>query len=267
MKSGRANFAFGVMALGLVAQAQAEPIDSWGSALVDVQIGDYFDIAASGPQSEVGLSFDDERGQTAAARAYSDYGRNHVYASATSAVGRSTTTYAEAISVWNERFQIGGGTGLGTATIEVRLDGAIEVHGENAFAPLLNFELYYVPEAGATFSQFPILWSNSSELAGGIGEITARSLLGEFTFEYEQPFILYGSLRAVVAGNATIDVFHSVRVSGIAFPSGALIDNQGGPQARAALHINGIPEPSSLSISLVAFLIVLTTSLGRHLRK
>ncbi len=264
MKSESLNGALGLLAMCSAVCAYAEPINSWGSALVDLQIGDHFDISAAGPQSEASLVFDDGQGHSAVARAYADYGRNHVYASATSAEGQSTTTYAEAISVWNERFQIGGGSGFGQGRVEVRLDGAIEVHGENAFAPLLGFELLYVPEAGASFSQFPILWSSSNELAGGVGAITPRALVGKFTFEYEQPFILYGSLRALVAGNATIDVFHSARVSGITFPTGARIDNDGGAQARAALRIKGVPEPTSLAVTLIALLIMVSPCLRRR---
>lgn len=264
MKSGQLSYVFSLLALCLVAKAQAQPIDSWGSALVDFQIGDYFDIAAAGPQSEASLFFDDEHGHVAIARSYADYGRNHVYAAATNTGEQSTPTYAEAISVWNERFLIGGGSGLGRASVDVHLDGDIEVHGANAFAPLLSYELYYVPEAGATFVQFPILWNSSSELAGGVGRITPRSLTAEFTFEYDQPFVLYGSLRALVAGNATIDVYHSARINSIAFPSGALVSNDGGAPARAALRVNGVvAEPSSLATTLVALLFVLAPALRR----
>lgn len=264
MKKAGFRLSFGLLVCCHIAGAEARPIESWGSVLVDVQVGDYFDLAASGPQSEASLFFDDGQGRVAAARADVDYGRNHVYASTTSTGEHSTTSYAEAISVWNERFQIGGGAGFAQASIEVRLDGDISSYGENAFAPRLTFELFYVPENGATFSQYPILWSSSNELAGGTGAITPRSLVGEFTFEYEQPFILYGSLRALVAGNATIDVYHSARVVDLVFPSAAQVSNDGGARARAALHVNGVPEPTSLAVTLVALMFLVWPPLRRN---
>ena len=264
MESWRLKLVFGLLLCCHLAGAQARLIESWGSVLVDLQVGDHFDLTASGPQSEVSLAFDDQQGHTAVARAYVDYGRNHVFAATTSTGEQSTSSYAEAISVWNERFQINGGTGLAQASIEVRLDGDISSYGENAFAPLLTFELFYLPQAGVTFSQYPILWSSSSELASGVGAITPRSLVGEFTFEYEQPFILYGSLRALVAGNASIDVYHSARVVELAFPGAAQVSNDGGARARAALHVNGVPEPTSLAVTLVALMFVMWPPLRRR---
>jgi hypothetical protein len=252
-----------LICLGVSAVASAGPITSWGSALVDIQVGDYFDIAASGIETETALGFDDQAGHAALAKANTDYGVNHVYVATSNADVSSTAVAAEALSMWNERILVRGRDGTGRAAITVRLTGEVSSSGANDFEPSFGYGLLYKPEGGITHSQSVIAWSSDSELNDGLGIVTPRDLTGGFTFEYNQPFILYGTLRANVAGNATIDVYHSAEVTSTTFPRDAVILNDGGAPVRAALHFNAVPEPTSIALVFVA-LMLMTWQAGRR---
>lgn len=185
-----------------------------------------------------------------------------------------------AFSDWVDTFVINGGTGLGTATVNVELGGRVQsAYGENGTA--------FYDESGGTFEEFgttgvgflnyrmrirydepPVDFgsdgppsvvrfeedfgnqqSNHSPLpafAADVGDPTDL-LTGEFIFEYGTPFALMSSLSLTGHRQIDMDYSHTATLSLFDLPEGASLSSGSGHlYAVSAGQPAAVPEPSTV---------------------
>lgn len=233
------------------------------------------------------------------ARAQADYGTNSAALKsglrATSAQDRgdfrsgslidlelnsSLSPETSASSVWVDTFLIGGGTGTGTASVTVELDGTVQsAYGENGTA--------FYDEIGGTFEQFgrtgsgtvrytlePIYdvdpidfgsdgpsdvirfeenFSNQQSFQTPFPDFVSEInpapmiLMGEVLFEYGVPFALEG--RLFLSGHRQIDIdfFNTASLSLFTLPGGATLTSGSGHlyAVSGGSPPTAVPEPGS----------------------
>lgn len=212
------------------------------------------------------------------ARAQSDYGLNRVaaasFAPVDDALLRQTSIggpFADAFSVWADRFVVQGGTGVGRLSVSAIVSGQfgaqpggfgfydlMVVDSGDAAADANTVAAILRDESGPnTLSAVSVLSMAQEVPAPGFGtdvEAVApgaafgRVLAGQITFTYGRPFYLISVLGASANDFGSLSAFNSAHF-GITAPTGAAIVSDAGVSYAAA-----VPEPSTAFMALVACL-------------
>lgn len=212
------------------------------------------------------------------ARAQSDYGVNRVEAASFAPVDnellRQTSIggpFADAFSVWADRFVVQGGTGVGTLSVSTIVSGQfgaqpggfgfydlMVVDSGDADADARAVAAVLRDESGPdTLLATSVLSLAQEVLAPGFttdvealapGAAFGRVLAGQVTFTYGRPFYLISVLGASANDFGSLSAFNSAHF-GITAPTGAAIVSDAGVNYAAA-----VPEPSTALMALVACL-------------
>jgi PEP-CTERM motif len=175
--------------------------------------------------------------------------------------------HADVDSRWTDTFVISGGTGNGTATVEVA------IHGHAASRYAANGEIWYGNSSfetfgtnGYGFAQYsldisydslpsgvdseynqPIRWEQryTPPLPDYVSEspIPYEILTGTFVFEYDVPFALSSGLSLSGYNQITVDFDHTATLNGFALPSSADAISSGSGHLYSV-----IPEPSTAAL-------------------
>lgn len=212
------------------------------------------------------------------ARAQSDYGVNRVEAASFAPVDdellRQTSIggpFADAFSVWADRFVVQGGTGVGTLSVSAIVSGQfgaqpggfgfydlMVVDSGDAAADARAVAAILRDESGPDTLLATSVLSLAQEVpAPGFttdvealtpGAAFGRVLAGQVTFTYGRPFYLVSVLGASANDFGSLSAFNSAHF-GITAPTGAAIVSDAGVNYAAA-----VPEPSTALMALVACL-------------
>ncbi len=212
------------------------------------------------------------------ARAQSDYGVNRVEAASFAPVDigslRQTSIggpFADAFSVWADRFLVQGGTGVGTLSVSAIVSGQfgtqpggvgfynlMVVDSGDAAADANTVAAILRDESGPnTLSAVSVLTLAQEVPAPGFGTgaeallpgaAFGRVLAGQVTFTYGRPFYLISVLGASANDFGSLSAFNSAHF-GITVPTGAAIVSDAGVSYAAA-----VPEPATALMALAACL-------------
>lgn len=225
-------------------------IVSFGDVKVDTT-----PAVASGSSSGVSYS----------ANAASDYGVNrassiNTYTSPHTPPENDIWAYTGANSFWADGFLITGGTGQGTAQVQVHLDGTNRafIHGSGSTS---TGDVYYLLRSAdwdarihePTHEISLIEWSDESICGTLCVDFTPNTfnltLTGTLSFEYDKPFLLESYLSTLADGNASTDFYHTAQISLIQLPLGASLTASGGTYNIGTLAgTNGVPEPATIAL-------------------
>lgn len=226
-----------------------------------------------------------------AARAQADYGVNRVevasFALVDSEALRQTSIggpFADAFSVWVDRFVVQGGTGTGTAAVSalvsgrfgsqpggfgaydlMQVDSGDAGNDAQAVADFLRDET--TSYTGLIRSVLSVAQEVPAPGHGGDVAVVAPgasfggTLKGQVSFTYGRPFYLISLLTASANDLGSLSAFNSAHF-GITAPAGAVLVSTAGVSYAAA-----VPEPSTAALALVACLLGLGLGLGRRRRQ
>ena len=188
------------------------------------------------------------------ATATTDFGRND--AMSTSLLQDGSGVSARAFSQWTDGFVIVGGSGAGTASLSVLLEGTLQVSaGELVFLenqPAVETASFFFsldqtiagpgdPRTGESTSTTKNLIRRSHERSLVTHPtpfdpprlVLSELVTASFTFEYDQPFFLTGHLttgadvasgaNVALIGGASADFLSAARVIQITLPKGATL--------------------------------------------
>ncbi|MHB8534054.1 MAG: VPLPA-CTERM sorting domain-containing protein [Sulfuricaulis sp.] len=199
--------------------------------------------AVSGSSSGVGYS----------ANAISDYGVNRAssinsYTNAFAPPENDIWAHFGADSFWADGFLITGGTGLGTAQVQVHLDGTNTAfnHGSGSLSTgTVNYSLKSADVCGEPCNEISLInWSDLSSCGTLCIDFTPDTfnltLTGTLSFEYDKPFFLESDLSVLADGNASTDFYHTARISLIELPQGASLTANGG-----TYNVSAVPVPAA----------------------
>lgn len=208
------------------------------------------------------------------AKAQSDYGVNRVDVASFAPVDdenlRRTSIggpFADAYSIWVDRFVVQGGTGVGTLSVSAIVSGRfgnqpggfgfydlVQVDTGNANTDALAVAEFLRDETTANTALVNYVLALSQEVpAAGHGsdaEVVAPGgafggvLSGEITFTYGRPFYLISLLGASANDFGSLSAFNSAHF-GITAPAGATLTSAAGVSYAAA-----VPEPATLALTL-----------------
>ncbi len=229
-------------------------------------------------QVKNGSGVDEAATSNGSARAQSDYGVNRVeaasFAPVDDALLRQTSIggpFADAFSVWADRFVVQGATGIGTLSVSAAVSGRFGtqpggfgfynlmlVDSGDAAADANTVAAILRDESGPnTLSAVSVLSLAQEVPAPGFGTDAeplapgaafGRVLGGQITFTYGRPFYLISVLGASANDFGSLSAFNSAHF-GITGPSGAVIVSDAGVSYAAA-----VPEPATALMALVACL-------------
>lgn len=212
------------------------------------------------------------------ARAQSDYGVNRAAVTSLAPVDdeglRRTSVggpFADAISVWADRFTVLDGSGIGTLSVSALVSGRfgpqpggfgfynlMVVDSGDAEADARTVAAVLRDESGPeTLAAVSVLSVAQEVVAPGYttdvesvapGSVFGRVLTGEVTFTYGRSFYLISVLGAFANDFGALDAFNSAHF-GITAPVGASIVSDAGVRYAAA-----VPEPSTAVLVLVGAL-------------
>ncbi len=195
-------------------------------------------------------------GVSYSANAASDYGVNrassiNTYTSSLAPPENNIWAHSAAESFWADGFLITGGTGQGTAQVQVHLDGTNTAfnHGSGSWSTgTVNYNLRSADWNAAInepTNEIPLIdWSDQSICGTLCFDFTSNTfdltLTGNFSFEYDKPFLLESYLATIAEGNASTDFYHTARISLIALPQGASLTASGG-----TYNVSAVPVPAA----------------------
>lgn len=215
-------------------------------------------------------------------KAQSDYGVNRVDVASFAPVDnedlRRTSIggpFADAYSIWVDRFVVQGGTGTGSLSVSAIVSGRfgnqaggfgfydlVQVDTGNASTDALAVAEFLRDETTANTALVKYVLALSQEVpAPGFGsdvEVVAPGgpfggvLSGNITFTYGRPFYLISLLGASANDFGSLSAFNSAHF-GISAPAGALLTSDAGVSYAAA-----VPEPATLAMTLAGGLMLVT---------
>ena len=202
---------------------------------------------------------------TVTANAYgkTDWGSNHASASLSGytqinqsydgdfVVGPTTwpmhvesSTYASATgrSIWEELYQIGGGTGTGQFTGTIHIDGMLSGTTGAGTATmnwtLTTFSNQLVASVYASYDGSADAWSLDVYSDGqwtsntGTGALTInQDVIGSYSFTYGSALYLKSDLYTWISGNGAADFSNTVQFTGMRLPQDAAVYVLSGAQA------------------------------------
>ena len=210
---------------------------------------------ASGSSSGVGYSVN----------AVSDYGVNrassiNTYTNASAPPENNIWAHSVADSFWADGFLITGGTGHGTAQVQVHLDGTNTAfnHGSGNWS---TGDVYYNLKSAdwnaainEPTNETPLIdWSDQSICGTLCVDFTSNTfnltLTGTLSFEYDTPFLLESYLSTIAEGNASTDFYHTAQISLIELPQGASLTASGGTYTVSTVSdASTVPEPATIAL-------------------
>lgn len=149
-------------------------------------------------------------------------------------VTSNTVSYAAGRSVWEELYQIGGGTGTGQFTGTIHIDGtltgplgdgtaslgwSLRTFSDNLVASVVaNYDARTDSWALEVFSNGA--WSYTS----GTGALTInQDVIGSYSFAYGAALYLKSELVTSITGNGTADFSNTVQFTGMKLPQDAAV--------------------------------------------
>ncbi len=215
-----------------------------------------------------------------ASKAQSDYGVNRVEVASFASVDnedlRRTSIggpFADAYSIWVDRFVVQGGAGTGVLSVSAIVSGRfgsqaggfgsyglLQVDTGNADIDALAVAEFLRDETTANTALVKDVLTLSQEVpAPGFGsdvDVVAPGgafggvLSGQITFTYGRPFYLISLLGASANDFGSLSAFNSAHF-GITAPTGALLTSDAGVRYAAA-----VPEPATIVMTLAGCLVV-----------
>lgn len=149
-------------------------------------------------------------------------------------VKSSTTSYAVGRSVWEELYQIGGGTGTGQFTGTIHIDGTLSGPLGDGKATLgwslRTFSNQLVASVSATYDAALDSWSmgvysnGAWNYTSGTGSLTVnQDVVASYSFTYGTALYLQSDLFTSVSGNGSADFSNTVQFTGMKLPQGAAV--------------------------------------------
>lgn len=149
-------------------------------------------------------------------------------------VESNTYAYSLGRSVWEELYQIGGGTGTGQFTGAVHIDGTLgtAANSGNAYVnwSLKTFSNQLVASVNASYDGTTDSWYKDVYSDGqwiytsGTGPLSINEdVIGSYTFTYGQALYLRSELYTSVYGNAAADFSNTVQFTGMKLPQGSSV--------------------------------------------
>jgi hypothetical protein len=194
-------------------------------------------------------------------------------------VQTDTVSYATGRSIWEELYQIGGGTGTGQFTGTIHIDGSLANLNNGSASmqwSLQTFSNQLVASLTASYDSLTDTWSKSVFSNGawtntsGSGALTINEdVTGSYSFTYGAALYLKSDLLTSVSGNGGADFSNTVQFTGMILPqdttifvvSGARAADYGiafagngngtiCPDLACALSTQPIPEPQTYALLL-----------------
>jgi hypothetical protein len=149
-------------------------------------------------------------------------------------VDSTNYSYATGRSIWEELYQIGGGTGTGQFTGTIHIDGTLAATAGSGnatidwslktFSNQLVASVYASYDAGADSWNMGVFsngqWTNTS----GTGTLTINEdVIGGYSFTYGAALYLKSDLLTSVSGNAAADFSNTVQFTGMILPQGSTV--------------------------------------------
>lgn len=161
---------------------------------------------------------------------------------------------AQTKSRWTDTFTILGGVGLGTAVLQMSIDGDVQVSPLNRGAQLAGVVLNVVSSRGVGMQYHR---NEHYDPAGSFETWHGTSFVNgvltrEFSFVYGEPFAIWSDL-VVQAQEGGIANFGSTIVAGLLLPNGATLTTESGG---LYAPIPGVSEPATYALSLVGLGVV-----------
>ena len=151
-------------------------------------------------------------------------------------VDSSNYAYASGRSIWEELYQIGGGTGTGTFTGTIHIDGTLAgvVGTPNGNASinwsLTTFSNQLVASVDASYDAASDGWSKNVYANGvwtntsGSGALTINEdVVGSYSFTYGAALYLKSDLYTSISGNGAADFSNTVQFTGMSLPGGSKV--------------------------------------------
>lgn len=149
-------------------------------------------------------------------------------------VESSNYAYVRGGSVWEELYQIGGGTGTGMFTGTIHIDGTLAGVTGNGNSSinwaLTTFSNQLVASVSANYDAASGAWSKSVYSDGtwnnttGSGALTINEdVIGSYSFTYGAALYLQSALYTQVNGNGAADFSSTVQFTGMKLPEGARV--------------------------------------------
>ncbi|NCT82741.1 MAG: PEP-CTERM sorting domain-containing protein [Comamonadaceae bacterium] len=200
-------------------------------------------------------------------------------------VESSNASLAVGHSVWEELYQIGGGTGTGQFTGTVHIDGTLAGTLGSGTAildwSLKTFSNQLVAALSATYDAGADLWSlnifsnGQWSSSGGNGPLTInQDVIGGYSFTYGKALYLKSELVTSISGNGAADFSNTVQFTGMSLPQNSTVYVMSGANAAdygIAFGGNGsgticadlacavgapVPEPGSYALLLAGLGVV-----------
>lgn len=154
---------------------------------------------------------------------------------------------ANGSSTWSDWFVISGGTGEATASFVSLLEGTMN-SSKNGSASY-GLDIGYSTGATCYFicsesDQSQTVFSQTSSLSGKGKTTLSQQIEGEFTFAYDQPFLLTATLNVGATSGGTADFSLSSLSSSLVLPAGVQLASASGYFAQA------VPEPETYAMML-----------------
>lgn len=199
---------------------------------------------------------------TTTAYGMTDWGTNHASASTTGytpvtdtysgqftvgsttwpmTVRTDTVSYAVGRSLWEELYQIGGGTGTGQFTGTIHIDGTLT--GLTTGTASLDWSLRTFSDnlvaglradydVGANTWSLGVYNNGAWNYTSGTGALTInQDVTGSYSFAYGAALYLKSDLFTSVTGNGNADFSNTVQFTGMKLPQGAAVYVQSGAKA------------------------------------
>jgi len=150
-------------------------------------------------------------------------------------VESNNQTYATGRSAWEELYQIGGGTGTGTFTGTIHIDGSLAGittgnGGASIDWSLRSFSNQVVASVYAYYDAGSDHWNKSVYSDGlwtytdGNGTLTINEdVIGSYSFTYGTALYLKSELSTSISGNGAADFSNTVQFTGMQLPQGSTV--------------------------------------------
>lgn len=202
-------------------------------------------------------------------------------------VKTDTVSYAFGRSIWEELYQIGGGTGTGQFTGTIHIDGSLSGLASGSASmnwSLRTFSNQLVASLTASYDTATDSWTKGVYSNGawtytnGSGGLTINEdVVGSYSFTYGAALYLQSDLYTSVNGNGSADFSNTVQFTGMKLPQDAAVFVLSGARASdygisfagngsgticsdLACAVNGgtqpIPEPETYALLLAGLGIV-----------
>lgn len=199
-------------------------------------------------------------------------------------VSSETASYATGHSVWEELYQIGGGTGTGQFTGTIHVDGSLAGTLGDGVASfnwaLRTFADQTVASVTARFDAATNAWTKDVFSNGtwthsfGSGALNVNEdVVASYGFTYGTALYLKSELTTSVLGNGSADFSNTVQFTGMLLPQEAAVFVYSGTRSAAygitfagtgagtvcgdlACAVNAVPEPQSYALLLAGLGVV-----------